>query len=266
MTISISLYGRLFVEPAADTQTSPDDALLGRIGQVFAQGQSEGLLHLATRQLQSNLPSAFAYARDFGSLYLTQLCRTPEIEGVTELSPVAAPSSEEFAAMALAAPPMRGLEYLNAECLAAWWANLDEFVRGEICASGLGVQAYLHELNPLWRTVGRVTFHLAENKRDPEQPFAFLATYSTKLSAQGRVQHLPLGRALEEYAGTKNRSALLALLQPIQRAAERTAWVRELVDSGEVYHPLVWMPRDAYRFLQGIPELEESGLIVRVPD
>ena len=64
---------------------------------------------------------------------------------------------------------MRGLEYLNAECLAAWWTDLDELVRGEIRTSGLGAQEFLHELNPLWRTVGRVTFHLAESKRDPEQ-------------------------------------------------------------------------------------------------
>jgi hypothetical protein len=266
MTISISPRGQICVQAAADADTQMDEAMLVRIGQVFAHGQSQGFLHLATRQLQSNLPPAFAFTRDFGCIYLTRLCHTPDIEGALELKPVTAPSNEELTAIALAAPPMRGLEYLNAECLAAWWTDLDELVRQEIRASGLGVQEFLHELNPLWRTVGRVTFHLAENKRDPEQPFAFLATYSTKLSAQGRVQHLPLGRALEEYAGAKNRSALLSLLQPIQRAAERSAWVKELIDSGDVYHPLAWTPRDAYRFLQGIPELEEGGLIVRVPD
>jgi hypothetical protein len=266
MAISISPHGRLFVEPAADTETSPDEALLVRIGQLFAQNQSQGLLHLATRQLQSNLPPPLAFARDFGSLYLTRLCHMPEIERASELPPVDPPIAEELTAMALAAPPMRGLEYLSADGLAAWWSDLDELVRHEVRASGRNVREYLHELNPLWRTVGRVTFHLAENKRDAEQPFAFLATYATKLSTQGRVQHLPLGRALEEYAGAKNRSALLSLLQPIQRAAERSSWVKELVDSGDIYHPLAWTPRDAYRFLHGIPELEESGLIVRVPD
>ena len=39
-----------------------------------------------------------------------------------------------------------------------------------------------------------------------------------------------------------------------------------MVESGEVYHPLAWSPRDAYRFLQDIPIFEESGLVVRVPD
>ncbi|HTW95904.1 MAG TPA: DEAD/DEAH box helicase [Tepidisphaeraceae bacterium] len=266
LTISVSPHGRLFVEPALDAETTLPEAVSTRIGQAFGQSPSQGLLHLATELLQSSLPPPFVYARDFGALYLTRLCHTPEIDGASELPPLAVPGADELTAMAQAAPPMRGLEYVNADVLATWWSDLDELVRDKIRASGRGAKEYLHELNPLWRTVGRVTFHLAENKRDPQQPFAFLATYATKLSTQGRVQHLPLGRALEEYAGTKNRSALLSLLQPIQRAAERNAWVKELVDSGDVYHPLAWTPRDAYRFLQGIPELQESGLIVRVPD
>ena len=62
-------------------------------------------------------------------------------------------------------------------------------------------------------------FNLAEYKLDPETPFAFLATYTTSLSARGKAQHAPLGRALEEYAGAKNKPRLLSLLLPVQRAA-----------------------------------------------
>ncbi len=161
---------------------------------------------------------------------------------------------------------MRGLEYLSTECLAKWWLELDSLVREKAQASKLGVRGYLHELNPAWRMVGRVTFHLAENKSDPECPFAFLATYATRLSAQGKAQHLPLNRALEEYAGARNRAALLALLQPIQQAAESVSWVKELADSSGIYQPLAWTPKEAYEFLQSTPALEASGLIVRVPD
>ena len=35
---------------------------------------------------------------------------------------------------------------------------------------------------------------------------------------------------------------------------------------GNVFHPLAWSPKDAYRFLRDVPILEESGLLVRVPD
>jgi len=68
--------------------------------------------------------------------------------------------------------------------------------------------------------------------------FAFLATYAPKVLDGGRVQYQPLGRAMEEYAGAKSRKMLVNLLTPVQRAAERCTWVRELVDSGQVFHAL----------------------------
>jgi SNF2-related domain/SNF2 Helicase protein/Helicase conserved C-terminal domain len=266
LILSISPHGRLVAQAATPAETPLDDVISGRVSPALSLGQAQGLLHLATRELQSGLPPEFAYARDFACRYLTRLCHTPDISSALELAPVPAPDPQDLAAIILAAPPMRGLEYLSAGCLVEWWSELDELVRHRARESGLSIQDYLRDLNPLWRTVGRVTFHLAENKHDPEYPFAFLATYATRLSAQARAQHLPLARALEEYAGTKNRSALLALLRPIQQAGESSAWVKDLAESGEIYHPLAWTPGDAYQFLKSIPALEHSGLIVRVPD
>ena len=69
-------------------------------------------------------------------------------------------------------------------------------------------------------------FNLAENRRDADAPFAFLATYTTQLSAQAKAQHLPLGQALREYAGAANNERLLSLLLPVQRAAENCAWLK----------------------------------------
>jgi non-specific serine/threonine protein kinase len=262
MNLSISPHGRLFVETAPDSK----EAAAMRIIEAFADSSSRGILHLSTTELQASLPADFSFARDFGRAYLTQLCHTPEIAGQAAFPPVSAPTEGDLATMVLSAPPMRGLEYLNADVLKEWWADLDILVRKEVQTSGHGVQEYLRARNPLWRAVGRVSFHLAENKRDPDYPFAFLASYSSRLSAQGRAQHLPLGRALQEYAGSKNRAALLSLLQPIHRAAERISWVKEMVEAGDIYSPLAWTPSDAYRLLKDVPTLEESGLIVRVPD
>ncbi len=262
MNLCISPHGWLFVETAPGS----NEGAAKRIIEAFADSSSRGILHLSTTELQASLPADLSFARDFGRAYLTQLCHTPEIAGQPEFPPVSPPTEGDLAAMVLSAPPMRGLEYLNADLLKEWWADLDILVRKEVQASGHGVQEYLRERNPLWRTVGRVSFHLAENKRDPDHLFAFLASYSSRLSAQGRAQHLPLGRALQEYAGSKNRAALLSLLQPIHRAAERIPWVKEMVEAGDIYSPLAWTPTDAYKLLKDIPTLEESGLIVRVPD
>ena len=266
IALSISPHGRLLVLDVVSESTLPDGSWCERVRRAFSESQANGLLELGARELASPLPPEFVWARDFACRYLTALCHSPEISGGSELPASPTPDTEEFAAATLEAPPMRGLEYLSPDCLVRWWLELDSLVRQEARASGLRARDYLHQLNPAWRTVGRVTFHLAENKRDPESPFAFLATYATRLSAQGKAQHLPLNRALQEYAGARNRAALLALLQPIQQAAESVAWVKEMADSGGIYQPLAWSPREAYQFLQSIPALESSGLIVRVPD
>jgi superfamily II DNA or RNA helicase len=252
------------VESSSASETAAE--LSKSIVAAFDNGPSHGLLHLATSELQARLPPALEYVRSFACTYLTRLCQTQGYEATNELPPTPPPSDAELSAWILQAPPMTGLEYLRAETLAEWWADLDALVREEVRRFAGGAQAYLSAKNPLWRFVGRVTLHLAENKRDEESPFAFLATYVSRLSPQGRVQHEPLGRALQQYAGARNRQALLSLLVPLQRAAERSALVRELVDSGDVYHALAWPPREAHRFLQDIPLFEESGLLVRVPD
>ena len=86
------------------------------------------------------------------------------------------------------------------------------------------------------------------------------------MTPQGKVRHEPLGRALQQYAGEQNREAMLSLLLPISRAAEASELIRQLVDSGEIYDPIAWSPKEAHEFLKAIPLFESSGLIVRVPD
>ncbi len=267
LTLSISPHGRLFPDDMTEELAQPLSAALDdRLRRAFAAGAPAGLLHLATVELQSVLSPAFSFARDLARNYLTQLCRMPGIDGQQDIPAVSPPSADELASFIQQAPPMRGLEYLSADAVVAWWVELDQHVRQEVRDCPGDAQGWLREKNPLWRLVGRVTFHLAENKRDPQCPFAFLATYAHRLSSQARLQHLPLGRALEEYAGAKNRDALVSLLMPIQRAAERSELAKTLVDSGQVYHALAWTPREAFRFMQAIPIFEESGIIVRVPD
>ena len=81
----------------------------------------------------------------------------------------------------------------------------------------------------------------------------------------GKAQHLPLGQALREYAGEAKTERLLSLLLPVQRAAEACAWLRALVDSGEIFHPLRFTPREAFQLLGDVPRLEAAGVVVRMP-
>ena len=127
------------------------------------------------------------------------------------------------------------------------------------------MQEYLKRRHPAWNLVGRVHFNLAENRKDEDSPFAFLATYTTRLSVAAKAQHLPLGKALQEYAGARNRERLLSLLMPVQRAAEHCTWLKAMVDRGEIFHPLRWSPQQALQFLRDVPALEGAGVIVRMP-
>lgn len=244
--------------------TGLSEAAVTALRAAFERGIGELSLCLVTWPEPAALPPVLAFWRRLGERYLTELCHVPEpAENLQQ--PLAAPV-DELAEMVAAAPPMRGGEYLSAETLAGLWRQLDADLRRDIAAVSGGLSEWLQRRAPTWYRVGRVCFHLAENKRDAECPFAFLATYAPKLLEGGRVQYQPLGRALEEYAGARNRKLLVHLLTPMQRAAERCAWVKELVDSGDVFHPLRWTPGDAHRLLRDIPLLEESGLLVRVPN
>ncbi len=260
--LAVTPLGHLLLRespPAAPTQAVPN-----RLLAAYRESPVRGMLDSALEDAEATLPPDFEFARSIARLYLTELCRAAVAEPGAELPEL--PPSPDLDQAVLQAPPITGLEYLNDNVLAGWWRELDSIVRGQIKQHPGGASGYLRERNPQWRYVGRVTLHLAENKRDPDYPFAFLATFANGLTPQGKVKHEPLGRALQQYAGERNRDAMLNLLLPVSRAAESSELIRGLVDSGDIYHPLAWSPREAFDFLKSIPLLESSGLIVRVPD
>ncbi len=261
----LSPSGRLFLSPLGASTQAPTDAWTRRLVRAFDDGPSAGLFFLAAQGPPTPPSPSVGFWRDVARRYLTLLCRLPDAEGAC-LDPVQPPGPEETTRMLHSAPPMNGGEYLSADVLVQLWTELDDWVRGEIASSNRTLSEWLEKRAPGWHRIGRVCFHLAENKRDPDLPFAFLATYAPRLSRDGRVQYQPLGKALEEYAGARNKRALVALLSPVQRAAEGSTFVRALVDSGDVFHPLAWTPQEAYRFLREVPVLEDSGLLVRLPD
>jgi non-specific serine/threonine protein kinase len=229
---------------------------------TFDEDWRAGLFTLSAEKIDTGDSLTLRYWQSVADRYLTGLCHIP---GSAEKLEVQPPSPSQCATWVLTAPPMRGGEYLTEQVLLSIWSALHQWAADAIASTG-GLEAFLHARAPKWRLVGRVCFHLAENKADPERPFAFLATYATGFGAGGRLKHLPLRKALEQYAGAKNRSALIKLLAPVQQAAERCEWVRKLVDSGEVYQPLAWTAGRAYTLLRTVPELEDSGLSVRLPD
>ena len=262
-TLALTPHGHLTVIASADAPPVPFELakrmVLGSLG-----GSGQVLLDLGAEQVGVALPPVLAWWRDLAVRYLTALCTLPE---VAEHLPgrVPAPDAGDLQALAWSAPPMRGAEYLSVEVLERLWQELDQALHGELNASGQPLGAFLKARNPAWNLVGRVHVHLAENRKDEQFPFAFLVTYSTRLSAQGMAQHRPLGEALREYAAAADKERLLALLAPLQRAAEGCVWLKGLIDRREIFQPLRWTAGEALTFLGDATRLEQAGVVVRMP-
>ncbi len=260
LDLALSPSGRLTISSA----DHPANSDAGRIAKAFSEDAAPGLFALAAHRLDASWSLSAGYWREFAARYLSELCQTPS---GTDAAIEEIPPPSDLPLRLLSAPPMTGAEYLSRDVLESLWRDLDVWVRQEIAEHFQeGLSDFLAQRAPLWRQVGRVCFHLAENRRDPEYPFAFLATYASHVSDGGKIQYQPLSKALQEYAGAKNKKALIQLLSPVQAASEASVWVKELVDSGDIYHPLAWTSPQAHRFLLDAPKLKDSGIVLRLPD
>lgn len=259
-TLHLTPHGNLQWVAEPDATPLPD-AQSGRIAAAFAQGSGHGLLHLGAAEVATALPPLWAFWRDFAARYVTALTAMPE-DGEVAL---AAPDALTLETLCLDAPPMTGAEYLTPEIFIAFWSDIESAVKEERTASGQTLADFLKSKHPAWNRVGRVHFNLAENRKDAEYPFAFLATYVSRLSAHGKAQHLPLSQALAEFSGARKKAQLLSLLVPVQKAAESCEWLAAMVSEGELYHPLRWRVAEAVRFLKDAPKLDAAGIVVRMP-
>src|SRR5215470_14416394 len=188
-----------------------ESAGLVALRKAFQADWRAGLFTLAAEKISPNEAPPVRYWQALAERYLTGLCHIP---GTTETFEVEAPSPADCASLVLTAPPMQGGEYLSDMVLQHIWQALDCWVHEAVATTG-GLDTFLQTRAPKWHQVGRVCFHLAENKNDETRPFAFMATFTAGFGAAGRLQHLPLRKALEQYAGAKNRPALIKLLSPV---------------------------------------------------
>ncbi len=210
--------------------------------------------HLETPSLQ--------YLALLSRRFISQIAQRPEREFLRESIQVNL-SPEDSADLVSRAPYMIGTEYLTAAWLSRAWQDLLAVYHQEIKHFTGTVAEYLARRHATAVAAGRVFFHLVEN-RQISQPFAFMATYTDGVDPDGKANHLPMANALRQYRSDRTR--LLNLLTTVYRAAEQSPFIRELLDSGEIFQPLALTADEAYTFLKEIPLYESSGIICRMPD
>ncbi|MBF2053568.1 MAG: DEAD/DEAH box helicase [Candidatus Sericytochromatia bacterium] len=231
-----------------------------RLKKAFQANWCEGIFLLAADKISTEAFPDLRFWQSVGNHVLTALCHLNQIQ-----DPLSEPTPEQYTHWVLSAPPFPGAEYLSAESLQYVWQALSAWLKTALQGFDT-IDDFLTQKAPQWHHVGRICFHLAENKSHAAFPFAFMATYISGFGQSGEFKHLPLKKALEQYAGVHNKAALIKLLGPIHTAQKSIAWVKDLVKSHQIYQPMLWTPEQAYQFLKDIPALEASGLIVKVPN
>ena len=227
----------------------------------FSEKSDLWLLSLGFSDLKIPLPPSLDYWRRFSGSFAEKLVRTPDLEILRHR--VSVPVVEDLEAHLASAPMMTGVEYLKIELLEALWARLNKAFSRAIQSYQGSVEAFIRTYSPDIQLVGRVFFHLVENKSE-EFPFAFMATYTTRLNRRGKSKHLPLKHALTEYEDDNEK--LLELLATVHAAEKRSPLMGELLETGELFHPLGWTAEEAFTFLKEIPIYEESGILCRIPN
>ncbi|MGD8210038.1 MAG: DEAD/DEAH box helicase [Desulfobacterales bacterium] len=228
----------------------------------FVDDADTGLLFLGFSDKNVKLSPSLGYWRDFAGLFTRELSRTPDLELLRHKTNIPV-DEDQLVQFTNSAPLMPGSEYVSAELLKTVWSKLNsEFCRAIKAYKGT-VAEFIRTYSPEVHLVGRVFFHLVENK-DEDHPFAFLATYSTRLNQQGKSKHLPLKYALKEYES--DRDKLLELLATVHLAAGQSPLLSQLLDSGELFHPMTWSSAKAFSFLKEVAVYENCGILCRIPN
>ena len=250
-------------EDASEKTSARQEQLESRIHTYYQKDPLSALFYLGVCDRQTPLSSSLAFWRDFAYGYIEQLRLNTDLERLRGKLPIY-PDGIQLCVLVERTPFMQGAEYITVEYLEGCRSRLHDYFRGQIKGFKGSVEAFFHQYAPDIHVVGRIYFHLVENRANDTYPFAFMATYAHAVNRDGESQHRPLKYALTEYEGDQRK--MLELLTTVNRAGRRSALIKRLLDAGEIFHPLMWTAAEAFLFLQEIPVYEESGVLCRVPD
>jgi len=244
-----------------DIPNQPTDALKTWIV-AFEADRYSALFHLGFLKKEKWFSPSVEFLHHVSEMLIKKLSQQSEIEFSREAIQVDL-LEDEFYRLKEELPFGIGVEYVDDEWIRTVWEALLTVFRLEIKNYDGTVARYFTEYNSNINVVGRVFFHLVENKEE-QYPFAFMVTYSTKPVKSKRAVHTPLKNALKEFDGDEKK--LLSLISTVIKVAEKSSFISELLESGELFSPLKLTTEEAYTVLTEITAYEEAGIMCRVPD
>ncbi|MGE0173922.1 MAG: DEAD/DEAH box helicase [Oligoflexales bacterium] len=257
MEVALSPSGRIrWNDSVATTADAPE------LKHAFSVSNAEGLLNLANRPELRNQTKVIAFWYEFVCTFMQRL------SAYADTDPLSIPSltDEELIRWINSFPPSLGAEHMTSERLLALWDELSLEVALKVSYSGLSVRSYVRDRFPKWADVGRIHFHIAENRKETGKPFAFLATFTIHVPDKARVQHRPLGFALKDSALRAQKDAFANLLKPIHKATESSELLTRAFEDKSIFSTMFLDPNEAYELMAAIPKFEDAGIVCKVPE
>lgn len=209
------------------------------------------------------LSPTMAFLHRISETFLHKISKQPDLELSRENTDLSL-TTDEIAEIRKIIPFGNGMAHVNDGWIVGIWERLTSVYVETIKSYPGTVAAFLTEHHAGISVAGRIFFHLVENSDDERYPFAFLATYSSKPEDGEKARHTPLKNALREYHNQPEK--LIQLLATVNRVADVSDFISELMESGELFSPLKLTARDATVFLTEIPLYEEAGIMCRIPN
>ena len=230
--------------------------------EAFETDKYSALYHLGFLNRENWFSPSLDFLHHIAEMLIKKISQQSDIEFSRETVEIYLPE-EVLEKLRQEIPFVIGSEYVDDEWIQSTWEAMLVVFKTEIKSYEGTVARYFAEHNSNINVVGRVFFHLVENK-DSQFPFAFMATYSTKPVKSKRAVHTPLKNALAEFEGDEKK--LLTLISTVIKAAEKSVFISELLESGELFSPLKLTTEEAYIVLKEMELYEDVGIMCRVPD
>ncbi len=239
----------------------PEEA--GKLKDSFLKDPYRSLFELGFTEKKDWFSPSLGYLYKVSNEFLAALTHIPDLEISRQNAQI--DYSADLSHLVRSVPFIPGSDLVTRQWIFLIWERLMNIFRMDITSFDGTVELYFASRSNDIHAPGRIFFHLVENtKPNLPYPFAFMATYSPDSDDGKPKPHLPLRHALDEYKGDNRR--MLDLLSSLTKASERSDFISELMESGELFHPLGFNSEEAYRFLNEVPVYEECGILCRIPN
>lgn len=241
---------------------SQDLVLEAELYRLYKLGRSELLFYLAFLEGPLPVSDDLSLIHLVSQRFLFDLTHTVNIEetwGNRCILP--SESSVEFILSHM--PFVDGEEWINEDWIKGLYLSLGQVFRREMSEYEGTVAGFLKQRSYRFNVVGDVFFHLVESHKS-DYPFAFLATYCHRKPGSETGRHIPLKNAFTDFK--EHEEELLKLLSTVSLAAQKSAFIAQLLESGELFSPLKISANEAYTFLNEIELYEGCGILCRIPN